>query len=219
MLKEQVYTQFARIGKSLSSPARIEILDLLAQGEKTVEAIAKQTRLGLKNASAHLRELRAACLVETRKEGTYVFYRLASESVFRLLREFQGLARERIAEIDRVSRLYFDARDELEPVLPHELLRRLGSGEVTLLDVRPQDEYRAGHIPGAISIPPESVNRRIEDLPKDRDVVAYCRGPYCVYAASAVEALRRAGFRARRMEAGVPDWRALGYPVETGISA
>lgn len=219
MLKEQVYSQFSRIGKALSSPARIEILDLLAQGEKTVEVIARQTRLGIKNASAHLRELRGACLVETRKEGTYVYYRLASGSVLQLVREFQRVARERIAEIDRVARLYFEARDQLEPIRPEELLRRLELGEVTLLDVRPEDEYRAGHIPGAISVPPESVDQHLAQLPRDREVIAYCRGPYCVYAASAVEALRGAGFRARRMEAGVPDWRELGLPVDSETTA
>lgn len=218
MLKEQVYSQFARIGKTLSSPARLEILDLLAQGEKSVDAIARTTRLGVKNTSAHLRDLRSACLVETRREGTHVYYRLASESVFHLLREFQAVARDRITDIDRITRMYFEARDQLEPVQPEELLRRLELGEVTLLDVRPEDEYRAGHIAGALSVPPDSVEQRLESLPRDHEVIAYCRGPYCVYAASAVEALRSAGFRARRLETGVPDWRALGYPVETGLS-
>lgn len=216
MLKEQVYAHFARIGKALSSPARIEMLELLAQGEKPVEAIAAHTRLGMKNASSHLRELRSAQLVATRKEGTYVFYRLADDSVFRLLRELQAVARERIAEIERITHLYFESRDEMEPIRPDELRRRLERGEVTLLDVRPRDEYRAGHIPGAISVPPASLEEGLPELSPEREVVAYCRGPYCVYAAAAVEALRRAGFRARRMEAGVPDWRELGLPVVSG---
>lgn len=216
---KQVYTHFARIGKALSSPARLEILDLLAQGEKPVEVIAAQTRLGVKNASAHLRELRSACLVETRKEGTYVHYRLANDGVFHLLREFQALGRHQIAEVDRVTQLFLESRDELEPIGPEALLHRLEEGAVTVLDVRPEDEYRAGHLPGALSVPPEELERRIGSLPKGREVVAYCRGPYCVYAADAVEALRKAGFRARRMELGVPDWRAAGLPVEIGSPA
>lgn len=218
-LKDQLHEQFARIGKALASPKRLEVLDLLAQGEKPVEAIAEQTALTVKNASAHLRELRNARLVETRKEGTYVFYRLAGERVFQVLREIQGLARERLAEVDQVARLYLEHRDELEPCGAEELRRRMQDGEVTILDVRPEDEYRAGHIPGAISIPVGELERRLADLPRDREVIAYCRGPYCVYAAEAVESLRQAGLRARRMEEGLPDWRARGLPVETGASA
>jgi rhodanese-related sulfurtransferase len=217
--KDELNEQFARIGKAFSSPRRLEILDLLAQGEKPVEAIAEQTALTIKNASAHLRELRSARLVETRKEGTYVFYRLAGTGVFRVLREIQALARERLAEVDRVARLYFEHRDELEPIDAEELRRRIRDGEVTILDVRPEDEYRAGHIRGAISIPVADLERRISELPADREVIAYCRGPYCVYGAEAVESLRNAGLRARRMDEGLPDWKARGFPVETGVSA
>lgn len=217
--KDQLHEQFARIGKALSSPRRLEILDLLAQGEKPVEAIAEQTSLSIKNASAHLRELRGARLVETRKEGTYVFYRLAGDRVFGVLREIQGLARERLTEVDHVTRLYLEDRDGMEPIGAEELRRRMREGEVTILDVRPEDEYRAGHIAGAISLPVPDLERRIAELPGDREVIAYCRGPYCVYAAEAVEALRRAGLRARRMEEGLPDWKARGFPVETGASA
>jgi rhodanese-related sulfurtransferase/DNA-binding CsgD family transcriptional regulator len=217
--KDQLHEQFARIGKALSSPKRLEVLDLLAQGEKPVEAIAEQAALTVKNASAHLRELRNARLVETRREGTYVFYRLAGERVFQVLREIQALARERLTEVDHVARLYLGHRDELEPCDAEELRRRMREGEVTILDVRPEDEYRAGHIPGALSIPPQELERRLADLPRDREIVAYCRGPYCVYAAEAVEALRKAGLRARRMEEGLPDWKARGFPVETGVPA
>lgn len=214
--KDQIYEQFARIGKALSSPKRLEILDLLSQGEKSVEVIARQTALTVKNASAHLRELRAARLVETRKEGTYVFYRLASETMFRLLRDLQALGRGRIAEVDRIARQFFTSRDELDPIDARELLRRMEGGEVIVLDVRPEEEYRAGHVPGAWSVPVEDVERIIPELPRDREIVAYCRGPYCVYAATAVELLCSAGLRARRMEEGLPDWRLAGLPVETG---
>jgi rhodanese-related sulfurtransferase/DNA-binding CsgD family transcriptional regulator len=217
--KDQLNEQFARIGKALASPRRLEILDLLAQGEKPVEVIAEQSALTIKNASAHLRELRNARLVETRKEGTYVFYRLAGKRVFQVLREIQTLARERLAEVDQVARLYLEHRDELEPCDAEELRRRMKDGEVTILDVRPEDEYRAGHIPGAISIPAQELERRMADLPRDREVIAYCRGPYCVYAVEAVESLRKAGLRARRMEEGLPDWKARGLPVEAGASA
>lgn len=215
-LKDGLHEQFARIGKALASPKRLEILELLAQGEKPVEAIADQTALTVKNASAHLRELRGARLVETRKEGTYVYYRLAGERVFGLLRELQLLARERLAEVDRIARLYFEARDEMEPISAEELRQRMAGGAVTVLDVRPEDEYRAGHITGAISIPVRELSRRLAEVPAGGEVVAYCRGPYCVFAVEAVEALREAGIRARRMEDGLPDWRARGFPVEAG---
>jgi len=212
-LKDEVYGHFARIGKALSSPKRLEILDLLAQAEKTVEGVALQARLGVKNASAHLRELHAARLVETRKEPPYVYYRLAGDDVHRLLRELQSLGRSRLAEIDQVTRLYLEDPDALEPVGTGELARRLDAGEVTLLDVRPPDEYRAGHIPGALSIPIGELARRLAEIPPDREVVAYCRGPYCVYALEAVELLRARGYAARRMEGGLPDWGGQGRPV------
>lgn len=217
--KEQLHEQFARVAGALSSPKRLEILDLLAQGEKPVEAIADQTALTVKNASAHLRALRGARLVETRREGTYVFYRLAGYRVFEVLRAIQTLARERLTEVDHVAGAYLRARDAMEPIDAEELLRRIREGAATVLDIRPEDEYRAGHIAGAISVPPGEIQRRIAGLPRDREIVAYCRGPYCVYAAEAVEALREAGFRARRMEEGLPDWRARGFPVEAGPSA
>lgn len=216
--KDQLYDQFARIGRALGSPARLEILDLLAQGEKTVEQLAEQARLGVKNASAHLRALREARLVETRKEPPYVFYRLADPAVVRLLRELQAIAKARLAEVEQISRLFFEDPGEMEPVGAEELLRRLEEDAVTVLDVRPADEYRAGHIAGAISIPVEQLERRLAELPRDRPVVAYCRGPYCVYALDAVEVLRRHGYDAQRMGDGLPDWRLAGHPVHTGES-
>ena len=208
--KVQLYDQLSRIGKALASPARLEILDLLAQGEKTVEQIAEQVRLGIKNASAHLRALRQARLVDSRKQPPFVFYRLADEGVLRVVRELQALARSRLAEVEQITRQYFDDPDGLEPIAPRELLRRVKAGEVTLLDVRPRDEYEAGHIPGAVSMPPGEVERRLSEIPPDRPVVAYCRGPFCVYAVEAVETLRRHGYQARRMESGAPDWRLAG---------
>jgi rhodanese-related sulfurtransferase/DNA-binding transcriptional ArsR family regulator len=211
--KDEVYGQFARIGKALASPKRLEILDLLAQGEKTVEAVAVQARLGLKNASAQLRELRSARLVEARKASPYVFYRLAGDEVHRLLRELQGVGRQRLAEIEQVTRLYLSGRDALEAVGVEELARRLESEAVVLLDVRPADEYEAGHILGALSMPVGELARRLAELPRDREVVAYCRGPYCVYAVEAVELLRSEGYAARRMESGFPEWRSSGRPV------
>jgi rhodanese-related sulfurtransferase len=214
--KDPLYAQFARVGHAVSSPKRIELLDLLSQGEKTVEQLAEQAATPVKNTSAHLRVLRQARLVESRRDGTYVYYRLAGEDVFRFLRDLQTLARSRLAEVEQVARLYIDGRDELEPVSVAELRRRLRDGDVTVIDVRPEDEYRAGHIPGALSIPVAQLRRRLADIPKRREVVAYCRGPYCVYSVEAVEVLRKHGYRARRVDQGLPDWRASGLPVAAG---
>jgi rhodanese-related sulfurtransferase/DNA-binding transcriptional ArsR family regulator len=214
--KDQLYDQFSRIGKALSSPARLEILDLLSQGEKTVEQLAGGARLGVKNASAHLRTLREARLVEARKDAPYMVYRLADEAVARVVRELQALARERLVEVERVARLYFESPDDLDPIDARELLRRLEAGEVTLLDVRPPEEYRAGHIPGAVSMPLEELGRRLAEIPRDRPVIAYCRGRYCVFAREAVDVLRKGGFEARRMQDGVLEWRFSGHAVVTG---
>lgn len=214
-LKDPLYTQFARIGHAVASPKRLELLDLLSQGEKTVETLAEQASLPLKNASAHLRVLRQARLVETRRDATYVYYRLASEDVFRFLRELKTLARGRLAEVEQVARLYLDDRDEMEPVSLAELRRRMRAGDVTVIDVRPEDEFRSGHIPGALSIPVAQLKRRLAEIPKKREVVAYCRGPYCVYSVEAVGILRKHGYRARRAEEGLPEWRASSLPVTT----
>ena len=214
--KDPLYAQFAHIGHAVASPKRIELLDLLAQGEKTVETLGEQSSTPLKNTSAHLRVLRQARLVETRREGTYVYYRLAGEDVFRFLRDLQTLARSRLAEVEQVASLYIDGRDELEPVTLDELRRRLHEGDVTVIDVRPEEEYRSGHIPGAVSVPIAELKRRLGEIPRKREVVAYCRGPYCVYSVEAVELLRKHGYRARRAGQGLPDWRASGLPVAAG---
>lgn len=215
-LKDPLYTQFARIGHAVASPVRLELLDLLGQGEKTVETLAEQSGAGIKNASAHLRVLRQARLVETRREGTYIFYRLADGDVSRLVRDLQRLGRSRLAEVEQVARQYIDGRDELEPVTLLELRKLVREGEVTVIDVRPRDEYEAGHIPGAVSVPVPELKRRFRELPRRREVIAYCRGPYCVFALEAVTLLRRNGFRARRSEEGLPGWRDAGLPVVTG---
>lgn len=214
--KDPLYAQFARIGHAVSSPKRIELLDLLTQGEKTVEQLAEQSSTPLKNTSAHLRVLRQARLVETRRDGAYVYYRLATDQVSEFLSELQALARSRLAEVEQAATLYIDGRDAMEPVTLGELRRRLRDGDVTVIDVRPRDEYRAGHIPGALSLPVDELKRRLREIPKSREVVAYCRGPYCVYSVEAVEVLRKRGYTARRADEGFPAWRAHGLPVAVG---
>jgi rhodanese-related sulfurtransferase len=214
--KDPLYAQFARIGTAVASAKRIELLDLLGQGEKTVEQLAEQSATPLKNTSAHLRVLRQSRLVETRRDGTYIYYRLAGDDVFRFVRDLESLGRGRLAEVEQVAKLYIDGRDELEPVTIQELRRRLRDGDVTVIDVRPEAEFVAGHIPGALSIPVTHLKRRLAEIPKRRDVVAYCRGPYCVYSVEAVGILRKHGYRARRANEGLPDWRAAGLPIATG---
>jgi rhodanese-related sulfurtransferase len=214
--KDALYAQFARIGHALSSPKRIEILDLLGQGPKTVEELAEATATPLKNTSAHLRVLRQARLVETRKEGTYVFYRHANGPVELFLRALQGLGRERLAEVEQVTNQFLHSQDDLQPVTLTELRRRLRDGSATVIDVRPRSEYAAGHVPGALSVPVDELKRRMKDLPKSREVLAYCRGPYCVFSLDAVKVLRKHGYRARRTDEGLPGWRVAGLPVAIG---
>ena len=214
--KDALYAQFARIGHALASPKRIELLDLLGQGEKTVEALAEQVATPIKNTSAHLRVLRQARLVETRRDGTYVCYRLADDDVFRLVRTFETLGHSRLADVQQVVQSYLDGHDDLEPVTFKELRRLMREDDVTVVDVRPAEEYEAGHIPGALSVPVPELKRRLRELPKGREVIAYCRGRYCVYSLDAVTLLRKHGYRARRAHEGLPDWRAAGLPVEIG---
>lgn len=215
-VKDALYEQFARLGKAVASPKRIELLDLLCQAERTVDGLAKATRMGVTNTSAHLQVLRQARLVEARREGVKVFYRLADEEVCRFFFALRDLGRARLAEVEQVVRDYFEARDDLEPVSREALLDRLARGDAAVLDVRPVEEYEAGHIPGATSIPLPELENRLGDLPRDVDVVAYCRGPYCVLAPEALTILRVNGFRARRLEDGFPEWRLAGMPVEVG---
>ncbi len=214
--KVAIYEQIARIGKATASPSRLELLDLLCQGPRTVEALAGQMGQSVANTSHHLQVLRRARLVDAEKAGLYVTYRLADPRVAAFFRQLRSLAQSRLAEIEHLRRQYLEARGALEPVGDQELRRRVRAGEVTVIDVRPREEYVAGHVPGAISLPLADLNQRLRDLPKGRDIVAYCRGPYCVMALDAVDTLRAKGFRAHRMEDGILEWRARGWRLETG---
>jgi len=214
--KTAIFEQFARIGKAISNPSRLELLDLLCQGPRTVEVLAKEASLGFANTSQHLKALKAARLVETEKSGLFVTYRLADEQVCQFFRSLRNLAETRLTEVREITREFLANRQGLEPVDRDVLLTKVREGAVTVLDVRPAEEYRAGHIPGALSIPLKELERRLSDLPRDREVVAYCRGPYCVLAVEAVEILRSRGFSAFRLEENVQDWREEGLPVATG---
>src|SRR5829696_1768025 len=212
--KTALFDEFARTAKALASGRRIELLDVLANGERTVEALAGEVGLTAANTSQHLQILRHAGLVASRREGTSVHYRLAGPEVFELWRTLRTLAASRLAEVERLAAAYLGARDELEPVTRQELARRLQDGDdLVVLDVRPAAEYAAGHLPGAVSIPLAELRRRLAELPADREVVAYCRGPYCAFAHEAVATLREEGFSARRLEDGMPEWQAAGLAV------
>jgi rhodanese-related sulfurtransferase/DNA-binding transcriptional ArsR family regulator len=212
--KIALFDEFARAAKALASGRRIELLDVLANGERTVEALADAVGLSVANTSQHLQTLRHAGLVATRREGTSVHYRLAGPDVFELWRALRSLAASRLAEVERLAAAYLGARDQLEPVTREELARRLQDGDrLMVLDVRPTAEHAAGHLPGAVSIPVGELRRRLAELPRDREVVAYCRGPYCAFAHDAVALLREDGFSARRLEDGFPEWRAAGLAV------
>jgi len=210
------YREVARIGQAIASPARLGLLDLLRQGPRTVEALAKEAGLTLANASQHLKVLREARLVETEKRGVFVTYRLADDAVEGFYRALRGLAESRLAEVQQIARAFADKRGSLEPIDRRLLMRRMRAGEVTVLDVRPVEEYRAGHIPGAVSLPLKDLDRKLKSLPKRREIVAYCRGPYCVLAPEAVAILRHHGYTARTMDDGVSEWRAHGLPVAVG---
>jgi rhodanese-related sulfurtransferase/predicted transcriptional regulator len=212
--KQALFDGFARVGKALASGRRIELLDVLANGERTVEALARQLGLSVANTSQHLQVLRQAGLVATRREGTSVHYRLATPEVFELWRALRTLASSRLAEVERLAAAYLGARDELEPITRQELARRLEDGdELVVLDVRPTEEHAAGHLPGAVSIPLAELRRRLAELPRDRQIVAYCRGPFCAFAHEAIAVLTDAGLTARRLEDGLPEWAAAGLPV------
>jgi rhodanese-related sulfurtransferase len=216
--KKQLFEQFARVGKALASGHRLELLEFLAQGERTVEALAGVTGLSVANTSQHLQQLRQVGLVATRKQGLHVHYRLADADVSELLGVMQKIAEKQFAEVDRIVRTYLTTKDGLDPVSRDDLLKRAAQGEVTVLDVRPPEEYAAGHVPGALNIPVKELITHLEALPHDQEVVAYCRGPYCVLAFEAVSQLRAHGFRARRLEDGFPEWKTAGLPVEEGVA-
>jgi rhodanese-related sulfurtransferase len=215
-LKKAIYEQLARIGKAVASPPRLELLDLLCQGPRTVEGLAREAGQTVANTSQHLQVLRGARLVEADKQGLYVTYRLADSAVCDFFQKLRDLAELRLAEVESMMRQLREGPERLEPIERKALLRRVRRGEVVVLDVRPPEEYRAGHIPGAVSLPLKNLKARLSALPKSQEIVAYCRGPYCVLAAEAVEILKAKGFRAFRLEDGIPEWRAHGLPVATG---
>lgn len=219
VFKDAIYEQFARIGKAVSSPKRLELLDLLCQGERTVEVLAKETGLSVANASQHLQVLRAARLVEGEKMGLFVTYRLADQAVCEFFRAMRVLAESRLAEVEQIKRQFLEGKEGMEPVDRDALLERVRTGEVIVLDVRPVEEYQAGHIPGAISVPLKKLRRHLSELPHGQEIVAYCRGPYCVLAMEAVEMLRAKGFHAVRLEEGIQDLRAMGFPIAVGEQA
>ena len=214
--KDAIYEQLARIGKGFSSPTRLEFLDLLCQGPRTVESLARQAGQSVANTSKHLRMLHGARLVETERRGTYVTYRLAGIEVCDLFRMLRTLAESRLAEVEAITRDFLLSREALEAVESDELIRRVRERESILLDVRPREEYEAGHIAGALSAPVADLEQVLSRLPRDKQIVAYCRGPYCVMSIDAVRILRDRGFDAVRLEDGVPDWRARGLAVEAG---
>lgn len=215
-MKTAVYEHVARIGQAVSSASRLELLELLSQGPRTVDALARQAGQSVATTSHHLQVLRRARLVDAEKAGLYVTYRLAAPQVETFLLEMRRLAEGRLADIHQIAQAFLDARGALEPVDNDELVRRVRSGDVTVIDVRPPEEYAAAHIPGAISVPLAELPKRLQELPKRREVVAYCRGPYCVMALDAVDLLRRKGFKARRLEQGVSEWRERGWRVQSG---
>lgn len=214
--KDRLYGQYARVGKALASPHRLEVLELLAQSERTVESLAADIGLSVANTSQHLQVLRAAGLVETRRAGLFIHYRLSDESVVRLGGALRTVAERRSAELARAVREEFGDRAKATPVTLSELLDRARRDDVVVLDTRPSHEYHAGHIPGALSVPVDELQRRLKRLPKNKHYIAYCRGPYCVYADRAVEILQASGRRARRLTDGFPEWKIAGLPVAVG---
>ena len=213
LFKDSIYEQFSRIGKAVSSPKRLELLDLLCQGERTVDVLAKESGLTVANASQHLQVLRTARLVEAEKEGLFVTYRLADNTVCEFFRTMRLLGESRLAEVEQIKRQFLEGKEGMEPVDREALIKRVREGVVTVLDVRPSEEYQAGHIPGALSIPLKKLKKHLSELSHDQEIVAYCRGPYCVLAMEAVEILRAKGFNAVRLEEGIQDLRAMGFPI------
>ena len=217
--KQALFAQFAAVAKAVAHPHRLELLEQLAQGERSVEVIADRTRMSIANASQHLQHMRRAGLVATRRDGKFVFYRLTDDTVLDLLASLRLIAERNIAEVERVVRSYFHNRDSLEPVSRKELVDRLKAGLVTVIDLRPEDEFALGHLPGALNIPLSELERRLADFDPSQEIIAYCRGPYCVLSYEAVAVLRARGFKVRRLEDGLPEWRAAGLPIETGMKS
>ena len=214
--KQALYAEFASVARALGSQHRLEMLEHLAQGEWCVEALAERAGLSIANASQHLQHLRRAGLAASRRDGKFVLYRLSGDDVLGLTAVLSGIAERNLAGVDRIRRAYFAERDSMEPVSREELLQRTRDDLVTVLDVRPFDEFAVSHLPGAVNIPLSELEARLAELDVDREIVAYCRGPWCVLSFEAVAALRAHGFKVRRLEDGLPEWRVAGLPVEHG---
>lgn len=217
--KHDLFAQFARVGKALGNGNRLELLEFIAQAERSVEDLANVAGLTVANTSQHLQHLRQAGLVTSRKEGLKVFYSLSGDDVVDLLDALRLVAERHVSDVDRLVSTYLTVKDSLEPILRTELLERVRDGLVTVLDVRPPEEYAAGHVPGAINIPLSELEQRLDELGQDKEVVAYCRGPHCILAFDAVASLREKGLKARRLEDGYPEWKTAGLPVELNTDA
>jgi rhodanese-related sulfurtransferase len=214
--KKQLYTQLARVAKALAQAGRLELLEALGQGERSVDGLAIASGMSVANTSHHLQTLRDGGLVQSRREGLQIIYRLSDPHIPKLMSCLRQVAERQVAEVDRIVRENFASRDGLTPVKREDLLKLIKKGEAMLIDVRPETEFAAGHIRGAINVPIEALPKRLKSLPKDQEIVAYCRGPYCMFALDAVNALRKKGFRARRLEEGFPEWKAERLPVAEG---
>lgn len=214
--KQALFVQFAAVAKTLGHAHRLELLEQVAQGERSVEVLAQRTGLSIANASQHLQQMRHVGMVANRRDGKFVYYRLADDAVLDLLAALRRIAERNVAEVERLVRSYFNDRDALEPVSREELLQRSRAGAVTVLDVRPEDEFALGHLPGAVNIPLRELEARLSELDPSLEIVAYCRGPYCVLSYEAVVVLRARGLKVCRLEDGLPEWRAAGLPVVTG---
>ena len=214
--KHDLFTQFARVGKALSNANRLELLEYIAQGERSVDKLAKVSGLTVANTSQHLQQLRQAGLVKCRKVGLKVFYTLSGDDVIGLLNALRGVAERHVADVEQLVNTYLTVKDELEPLPRQELLQRVQDGLVTVLDVRPAEEYAAGHVPGAVNVPLSELEHYLKEFNPEQEIVAYCRGPHCVLAFDAVASLRDKGLKARRLEDGFPEWKTAGLPVETG---
>jgi rhodanese-related sulfurtransferase/DNA-binding transcriptional ArsR family regulator len=214
--KQALFSQFAAVAKTLGHAHRLELLEQVAQGERSVEVLAQRTGLSIANASQHLQHLRRVGLVSTRRDGKFVYYGLADDAVLELVAALHRIAERNVAEVGHLLRSYFYDRDSLEPVSREELLERSRAGAVTILDVRPEDEFALGHLPNAVNIPLRALEARLAELNRAQEIVAYCRGPYCVLSFEAVAALRARGFKARRLVDGLPEWRAAGLPIVAG---
>jgi rhodanese-related sulfurtransferase/DNA-binding transcriptional ArsR family regulator len=215
--KRALFVEFAEVAKCLAHAHRLELVEQLAQGERSVDILAQRTGLSIANASQHLQHLRRAGIVTARRDGKFVYYILADDAVLDLLAALRKIAERHVAEVERVIRTYFHDRDSLEAVSRDELLAQTRAGFVTVLDVRPPDEFGLGHLPGAVNIPLRDLEARLAEIDPSQEIVAYCRGPYCVLSYEAVATLRTKGFKARRLEDGFPEWRAAGLPVEIGL--